>query len=104
MSDEHVIDASASAAAPVGVRSAVACSDQLGEGPVWDDEAKALWWIDVKGHLLSRFTPSTGEIGRWTLEGSPGCLALPSAGLGVAGQLFQDRAIDVQNAHADLHT
>lgn len=34
---------------------------ELGEGPVWDHRAKALWWIDINGQALHCFKPDTGE-------------------------------------------
>lgn len=64
--------------AAFGLRSAVACGDRLGEGPVWDGTADALWWLDIKGHVVSRFRPATGVTQRWTLPSSPGCIALPA--------------------------
>jgi sugar lactone lactonase YvrE len=31
----------------------------LGEGPVWDDEAGVLWWVDIEGRQIHRFDPAT---------------------------------------------
>ena len=69
------------------VRSAVACGDQQGEGPLWDDTSATLWWIDVKAQVLNRLDATSGEAQRWTLPAAPGCLALPSPSLGLAGPL-----------------
>ena len=33
---------------------------ELGEGPVWDHRAQALWWVDINGHAVHRFDPDTG--------------------------------------------
>ena len=68
--------------AAFGLRSAVACGDRLGEGPVWDGTAEALWWLDVKGRFVSCFQPATGLAQRWALPSSPGCIALPAPCLG----------------------
>jgi len=51
----------------------------LGEGPVYDTRASALWWIDIKARLL-HCTPLWGGPDRtWQLPGQPGCLALDPA-------------------------
>jgi sugar lactone lactonase YvrE len=31
----------------------------LGEGPVWDERTRRLYWLDVPGHMLHRFDPAT---------------------------------------------
>jgi sugar lactone lactonase YvrE len=31
----------------------------LGEGPVWDDRANVLWWVDIAGGFVHRFHPET---------------------------------------------
>jgi len=51
----------------------------LGEGPVYDARASALWWVDIKARLL-HCTPLNGAPDRtWQLPGQPGCLALDPA-------------------------
>ena len=77
----------APSSAPTPVRSAVACGDQLGEGPLWDETSATLWWIDIKAQVLNRLDTTTGKADRWTLPAAPGCLALPDASLGLAGPL-----------------
>jgi hypothetical protein len=32
----------------------------LGEGPAWDDEEEALYWVDIKAPAVHRYMPSTG--------------------------------------------
>ena len=36
-------------------------NSQLGEGPLWDEQAQVLWWVDIKAGHLYRFDPATGE-------------------------------------------
>jgi len=33
----------------------------LGEGPVWDERAAVLWWLDIPGEALHRFDPASGD-------------------------------------------
>lgn len=33
----------------------------LGEGPLWDDRAGVLWWVDIMRGLVHRFDPATGD-------------------------------------------
>ena len=33
----------------------------LGEGPIWDNRANCLWWVDSEWHLIHKTSPSTGN-------------------------------------------
>lgn len=33
---------------------------RLGEGPLWDDAAQLLYWVDIYNHRVHRFDPATG--------------------------------------------
>lgn len=54
----------------------------LGEGPVWVNEA--LWFVDIKGFRVHRFTPATGEKYSWSAPEQIGFLLPASKGF-VAG-------------------
>src|ERR1700712_4739600 len=60
----------------VEVKLAVDCRNQLGEGPVWDAQEQALYWVDIYGRLVQRFVPATGETRRWSLPERVASLAL----------------------------
>ncbi len=50
---------------------------RLGEGPVWDVEEQALYWIDCYAPRAWRHDPATGAFRHWDLPGDKaGCLAL----------------------------
>ncbi len=53
------------------VVSAVRCvanpRAEVGEGPVWDDRAGVLRWVDIKGQRLFRFDPASGENHAWAM-------------------------------------
>lgn len=52
----------------------------LGEGPLWDDRAHVLWWLDIEEHELHRFDPATGEDRHVAFEGYVGAIALREHG------------------------
>ncbi len=58
----------------------------VGEGPVWDDRAGVLWWVDVKAPRLFRFDPASGENREWPMPERIG-FALPRATGGLIGGL-----------------
>jgi xylono-1,5-lactonase len=37
---------------------------QLGEGPIWVERDQALWWVDIKGPAIFRWSETTG-LDRW---------------------------------------
>jgi sugar lactone lactonase YvrE len=47
---------------------------KVGEGPVWDDRAGVLWWVDVKSPRLFRFDPARCENRAWPLPERIGCV------------------------------
>ena len=56
-------------------------SCHLGEGPLWDVEEGALYWVDSLGPTLFRHDHASDEVRRWRLPGSSvGSLALRREG------------------------
>ncbi|GGO91066.1 SMP-30/gluconolactonase/LRE family protein [Stakelama pacifica] len=49
----------------------------LGEGPVWVERDKALWFVDIKSHHLHRLDVTSGTASRWDAPGEIGWV-LPS--------------------------
>lgn len=56
--------------------------DQLGEGPLWDEAAQALWWVDIVGARVHRLDPSSGEVRQWAAGGHVSA-AIPCEGGGL---------------------
>lgn len=67
-----------------GIRCVASVRAQVGEGPVWDDSAQVLWWIDVKTPRLFRFDPASGENREWPMPERIG-FAAPRAAGGLIG-------------------
>ena len=64
----------------VEIECVVDCKNVLGEGPVWCPDEKALYWVDIKGKSINRFTPASGEVETWPVDEEPGSLALRRGG------------------------
>lgn len=60
--------------------------DQLGEGPLWDAEQQALYWIDSFGPAVFRLDPK-GARRRWDLPEKVGSIALTRDGSGAVCSL-----------------
>ncbi len=66
--------------ADMSVASVLAAACTLGEGPVW--HADALWFVDIKGKRVHRFTPRDGSHRHWDAPDQVGWV-LPAAGGGM---------------------
>ncbi len=52
----------------------------VGECPVWDERAQALFWVDIFGPALHRWDPATGARREWRLPSDIGSFALAADG------------------------
>ena len=52
----------------------------LGEGTIWDPDARVLWWIDIWGKLIHRYDPATGRDDTWPSPEFLGCIGLRAQG------------------------
>lgn len=50
---------------------------ELAEGPVWDDDRQCVWFVDIKGRKLHRWTPADGSKRSWDVPDQIG-FALPA--------------------------
>lgn len=68
----------------IEIRRVGTIKDRLGEGPLWDVEEQALYWVDIMRGLVHRYVPSSGDMREWTVPGMIGSLALRAQGGAVA--------------------
>lgn len=52
----------------------------LGEGPVWDERAGHLYWVDIKAPAIWRLDPKTGATQNWPMPHRIGAVALREKG------------------------
>jgi sugar lactone lactonase YvrE len=50
--------------------------DRVGESPVWSVVEQALYWVDIEGRQIRRWTWLTDAVHSWTLPERVGCIAL----------------------------
>jgi sugar lactone lactonase YvrE len=53
---------------------------QLGESPVWHPDECALYWIDIPGKAVHRFSLAHSEHRTWPVPSEPGCIAFCASG------------------------
>jgi len=58
---------------------------QLGEGPVWVESDRALWFTDIKRQQIHRFDPESGEGRSWEAPEQVGFLVPAKSGGFIAG-------------------
>jgi D-xylonolactonase len=58
---------------------------ELGEGPVWVERDRALWFVDIKQRLIHRFDPADGSKRSWTAPEQVGFVFPAARGGFVAG-------------------
>ena len=54
--------------------------DELGESPVWSVREQALYWVDIRGPAVRRWTPASGRFDRWPMPALVGSVALVDDG------------------------
>jgi sugar lactone lactonase YvrE len=66
-------------------RCVVDLQTRLGESPVWSAADQALFFVDITGRELHRYTPAVGEVETHALDEDTGCIGLAEAGGFIAG-------------------
>lgn len=54
--------------------------DRVGESPVWDEQQQALWWVDIEGCQVRRWSARDNQTESWRLPQRVGCIALLADG------------------------
>jgi xylono-1,5-lactonase len=58
---------------------------ELGEGAVWVERDRALWFVDIKKHKIHRFDPANGSKRSWDAPGQVGFVFPAEGGGFIAG-------------------
>lgn len=74
------------------VRSVWSAQALLGEGTLWSVREQALYWVDILGHQLHRFTPAHRARDSWTFAEEISAVAERASGPGLLVTLRRDLA------------
>jgi sugar lactone lactonase YvrE len=74
--------------------------DTVGESPVWDAQAQALYWVDIEGRHVHRLDWTSGRQHTWDTPERVGCIALADDGIVVAAMETGVFALRLHNAPA----
>jgi len=77
---------------------------ELGEGPVWRAEDKAVWFVDIKGLRIHRYEPESGAAFSWQAPAQPGFIAPVEGGGWVAGLKTGLHRFDPRSGRFELMT
>ena len=67
-------------AAALAATCVQAANATVGEGPVWDAERNALWWLDIRQGRILLYDPAIGQVGQWWMPSQVFSLSLASHG------------------------
>ena len=76
--------------------------DLLGEGPLWDVEEQALYWVDTRGAKIRRLDWATGERRDWGVPEMIGSMALRAGGGAVIALRTGVHTFDFETGTATL--
>jgi len=61
-------------------------SDRLGESPIWSISEQALYWIDIRGQKIRRYSAASGHIDSWNTPSLPGSIGFCDDGRLIVAQ------------------
>ncbi|MEJ5154732.1 SMP-30/gluconolactonase/LRE family protein [Gluconobacter wancherniae] len=76
----------------------------LGEGPVWIEAEKSLYFVDIVEARVHRFTPETGAVKSWSAPKRLGFLLPVNDGTFLAGLVDGLHRFDPKNGEFSAHT
>jgi sugar lactone lactonase YvrE len=62
------------------VEQVIPAQNELGEGPIWDQEGGVLYWVDIPGQHIHRYVSATGQYEGFPVETPVTALGLRAAG------------------------
>ena len=62
------------------VRTIAQVGATVGESPMWCEQEKVLYWVDIGKGTVNRFDPATDANTHWTVPSTPGCVGIGPAG------------------------
>lgn len=74
----------------------------LGEGPVWDERAHCLYWVDIKAPAIWRLDPRTGATQSWPMPKAIGAIALREKGGFVAALKSGFAFVDLERGRVEV--
>lgn len=74
----------------------------LGEGPIWNDQEKALYWTDVRAPSINRYDPVTGEVKTWPMPEAVGSFIFRKNGGIVAGMKSGFSFVDLEAGSVEV--
>jgi sugar lactone lactonase YvrE len=74
----------------------------LGEGPLWDEKTRCLYWVDIKAPAVWRLDTGTGETKSWIMPYRVGAIALRKTGGLVAAMKPGFAWIDLDKGDVDV--
>ncbi|MGJ3254305.1 MAG: SMP-30/gluconolactonase/LRE family protein [Elainellaceae cyanobacterium] len=81
------------------VRNVLTARARLGEGPIWDDHAGVLYWVDIYNHRVHQFNPQTGGDRIWDVGEVVGAIALTHGDRLIMVQRKQIAFLDLSTGH-----
>ena len=76
---------------------------ELGEGPVWSAREQALWFVDIKGKRIHRYSAGIGGTRSWDAPSNPGFVAPVVGGGWLAGLKSGLHRFDPESGAFTLH-
>jgi sugar lactone lactonase YvrE len=73
----------------------------LGDGPIWDKDEEAVYWVDIEAPAVHRFTPATGATRTWPMPEAIGCIARRRSGGFVAALRSGFAFIDLETGRIE---
>ena len=74
----------------------------LGEGPVWDERAQRLYWVDIKAPAIWQLDPHSGKTRSWSMPHRVGAIALREKGGLVAAMKPGFAFVDLETANVEI--